>query len=58
MSKFNPNNYLVKVLQNGVILNAFEIPSKSYSSAQLHAHHIAYSLYADIDYEVVIKVIK
>lgn len=55
MSRFSPNNYLIKITQNGVILNAFEIPSKTLSQAKFHGHHIAHTLYSDIDYEVIVK---
>jgi hypothetical protein len=54
----NFNNYVARVEQNGVILNSFCIPSKNLSSAEYYAHSIAQSLYSDIEYKLIVKVVR
>jgi hypothetical protein len=54
MTKFTPNKYLVKVLDNNVLLNAFELPATSYKNASQIAYNKATQLYKT-DFDIIVK---
>jgi hypothetical protein len=52
-----PKMYLVKILENGVIINAMEIPSSNYNSAYNRGIQFAMQnyLYSIDEFEVIVK---